>query len=518
MSRKVKTASQKPKLQINVASKICSIAAIVFFTLFILLVYTDYTNITAVKYNLFLSLTGLLSVAYIFEKGVCVLDGEVSLKTSNTNYLPYAFAGGFLIFNCISALVSPHKDLINAKGQSVLVFGDARYDGLLVTALYVGLFLIFSFEKSIGKYFTRIVTVTLGITALTGILQLFGVNVLQFYPNGNFYMYPKFISTLGNIDMISALYCILLPLTVFSYVTENFKLAFKIPQLIVCFFAIFLLFKINVDSGRLAFIVTLIIAFNILFLKKEWFLRFINAFAVSVLGIVLSNITVFEFKEKLKIGFVFNKSTYVWIIILLFVLTLAVFYKFVLPQNKIKIGFICLVGFEVLVFAGALIWILNFAKPEHGTVYEFAEILKGRGKNGYGSARFGLWKYTLELSNQRFLIGHGSGTFRRTLVEFATGISKRYSRGNFDFAHNDFLQIYYNNGILGLVSYLGLIGTLAGLSFKKCFNNGKVLMLSMAFICYLVQSFFMFSIIIVSPLFWIVGGMLCYEIREGVDL
>lgn len=516
-NNKVSVAERRLKQKREQISKICSVASAAFFSFFVLFVFTDYTNITAVKYNTFWVMTALLGVVYLIEKGGMLLEGNLSLKTGKLNYLPYIFSGGFLIFSCLSAVLSPFSGTLNEKGQSMLFFGDKRYDGLFVIILYIILFLIFSFENSFGKYFTRVVTYTLAATTLVAVMQLLGFNFLGFFPSHNFYVYEKFISTVGNIDMVSALYCILLPIIALSYITEEQKNYLKVLRLCVYTLSVFVFWEIFVDSGRVAFVALLFVAFNLLFFKRDWYLKFFNILMLSAIGILLSNIIVFSYDKqvnKLSITLSFESGSLIWLGVLVLAAALGCVYKYLIPENKIKLGFGILAGVEIIALVVILYWILNFADSSHGTVYEFAEILKGRGKEGFGSARYGLWKYTLELANERFLIGHGAGTYRNALVEYTTGVSARYSRGIFDFAHNEFLQIYYNSGIFGLISYVGLVGTLVIRGIKNSLKNNKVLILTLAMLCYLVQSFFMFSIIIVAPLFWIIAGMLCYEIRN----
>lgn len=497
-------------------SKFCCFGAGAFFSVFILIVFTDYTNITAVKYNSFWVMTVILALIYAFEKGGLLLESQVRVKADTLNTFPFIFVGGYLFFNVLSVIFSPFSGEVNGKGQSLLIFGDTRYDGLLVIFLYIILFLIFSFEKSFGKWFSYIVTGTLAIMTLVGMIQLFGVNFFGFYPSFNFYFYGKFISTSGNVDMVSAVYCLILPMVAFSYIAEEQKVFLKILRITVIALSVFMFWEINVDSGKLAFIIMLFAAFNILFFKRSWYLKFFNVLIVSFVAMMLSRVVEFNYdnaEQKLSFSFDWG-GAYIYAVFIAASVMISLIYRYLINESRLKTSFIILAVLEVLGLAAALWWILAFAEPSHGTIYEFAEILKGRGRNGYGSARYGLWKYTKEIADERPLLGYGTGTFRRNLAEFTEGITRRYSTGKFDFAHNEFLQIYYNCGIFGLVSYVGLVGSLLVRGVKNALKNSKVLILTFALICFIIQSFFMFSIVIVSPLFWVTAGMLCYELRN----
>jgi len=71
----------------------------------------------------------------------------------------------------------------------------------------------------------------------------------------------------------------------------------------------------------------------------------------------------------------------------------------------------------------------------------------------YGSIvwRFKLWKDILPLSLWQPWFGYGLGTFEK-LTEFYRG----FSLGSLE-AHNDYLKIFIENGIIGLTAYFWVI-------------------------------------------------------------
>jgi len=75
-----------------------------------------------------------------------------------------------------------------------------------------------------------------------------------------------------------------------------------------------------------------------------------------------------------------------------------------------------------------------------------------------------------------------------------------------DTAANVYLTVLINLGIIGLFSYLTFIFSQVKLCLKNM--NTYSVVLFTGFICYLIQDFFNLSVVIVSPLFWLLMALL----------
>ena len=109
----------------------------------------------------------------------------------------------------------------------------------------------------------------------------------------------------------------------------------------------------------------------------------------------------------------------------------------------------------------------------------------------YGSIvwRFRLWKDMLVISLWQPWFGYGIGTFTQ-LVEYYRG----FSWGSLE-AHNDYLKIFVENGILGLISYFSIIVSLFWYLvkiFRKTINKDRVITLGLIsiFFSLFLASFF----------------------------
>ncbi len=172
-----------------------------------------------------------------------------------------------------------------------------------------------------------------------------------------------------------------------------------------------------------------------------------------------------------------NVTSWFLIIILTFLLfsthtrsAIACFFIFIIIFGVFKYRQILLAGIMIFFFA-----------------YFFSEIFQQRlweliALDPYSSVvwRFRLWKDIIPISMWQPWLGYGTGTFTN-LVEFYRG----FKWGSLE-AHNDYLKIFVENGILGLIAYFWLIASLLFYLlkiFKKTINQDKILTLGILVIC-----------------------------------
>lgn len=124
----------------------------------------------------------------------------------------------------------------------------------------------------------------------------------------------------------------------------------------------------------------------------------------------------------------------------------------------------------------------------------------------YGSKRFIIWKNTLAVVPDHFLLGIGFDNLGRVYK------SDGKIRAVIDKAHNEYLEILVTQGIFALVTYLLLFLNLFVDGIKS--KNKTSWILLMSFIGYAAQAFLNISIITVAPIFYIIIGMLAASINH----
>ena len=105
------------------------------------------------------------------------------------------------------------------------------------------------------------------------------------------------------------------------------------------------------------------------------------------------------------------------------------------------------------------------------------------------------------------IIGSGPGTFAARHEPYNITVF-------FDFPHNDFLQIGVCQGLVGLALYVAFLVSLAVRALRVAPRCPQIVIFGGAVVGYLVYSFFVFSITSVSPLFWVMAGIMDKMVRQ----
>lgn len=155
--------------------------------------------------------------------------------------------------------------------------------------------------------------------------------------------------------------------------------------------------------------------------------------------------------------------------------------------------------------------VLFFVDFGAGFFHELHELLHGRADASFGSGRFWIWKQVLGRVPQRLWFGYGPDTMGLADLAPFSRIDEELGRPVYayiDTAHNEPLNILFHQGIFALLAYLGaLLLSIRGF-FRRARSSAAAAMLGTAVICYLIQSLFGISQLIVAPFFWICLGLL----------
>ena len=116
-----------------------------------------------------------------------------------------------------------------------------------------------------------------------------------------------------------------------------------------------------------------------------------------------------------------------------------------------------------------------------------------------------LWKRTIPLIFNYPILGSGPDTF---IIQFMSKYTMDVlSIGPYsinDMAGNIYLTMLVNIGFVGLLAYLRIFYLL----LKKLYKSSvyyKILFLTI--VCYLIQSCFNLSVVIITPIFWAIVGI-----------
>ena len=343
------------------------------------------------------------------------------------------------IFAIIYLIISALSAFLSSSFPHT-VFGVSRYEGLFTLFLYVALFIAFSAFGSVsaGHVYTLIGSSTLfGIVC---VLQLQGLNPFGLYPKGyNFFDGGVRYSgsSLGTIG------------------NADFVGAYLCIVIPILFYVLFR------SRIRLRFFAAVPLYLLIYTVSKM-------SVMASIVGLLAC--TVFAVPDILK-----------------------------LKKRSVLI-------YALAVASCAVVAIMYLKSNDHGTglLHEIHEILNGHISPEFGSNRIRIWKNVISVIPENLLLGNGPDTMLLERFEkfstFYPALNKTLT-STIDVAHNEYLNVLYHQGILGLTAFLATIIASLKNVFPSSSVTGSALCISL--IAYLVQAFFGISICLVSPFFWV---------------
>jgi O-antigen ligase len=165
---------------------------------------------------------------------------------------------------------------------------------------------------------------------------------------------------------------------------------------------------------------------------------------------------------------------------------------------------------SILILAVLFVTFIYFYPGNDGFFHEVSEILHGRIDESFGSGRIRIWKNVLGEICDKPIFGKGPDTMQKEKFppfERFYPARNKVMRTGIDVAHNEPLNILYHQGVLGLLAYSGFVFFVLRAWYKNR-NDALILALGSSVICYLVQSFFTFSMCISAPYFWICAALI----------
>ena len=169
----------------------------------------------------------------------------------------------------------------------------------------------------------------------------------------------------------------------------------------------------------------------------------------------------------------------------------------------------------LFVLAFVLLTVVFLCDIGDGIFHEAHNLLHGNFNPKFGSGRIYIWKEVLERVPSHLWFGTGPDTMLLTGIEGFSRFDPSLSIqiiSEIDVAHNEYLNVLSQQGMLALVAYLSALGCLALKWIKQGLRCTKIAILGGAILGYSIQAFFGFSSCITAPIFW-----LCLGLLDGSD-
>jgi len=418
--------------------KVTEIYLLIMVTAFPLFTgFSGYLYLHMKKYAFFFAVTLIWGIILLVETVRRIKCGEQFSRPR----IPELFMLLFMLVAILSTICAPHAAFLSFE----------RYDGLLTYLLYGLVFMgVYRYGKVAACFLYGFAT-AYAVCCTIALLQLLGWNALWLYPDGMNYYDPvvqetaKFLGTIGNIDVLSSLHCLAIPLlsAVLFLGRARRRRSLIVPIILGLVSQIWA----GVSSGLLALGITAIIFFP---------------FGLAV-----------KFPER------YGKMRYS--------------------------------GVWILLAAAVLIY---FFPLKEGTLYELQRCLHGEFQDEYGSHRILIWRKTIEVIRQHPLLGVGPDSLWHYLdIQFErfSPLLNEMLYSTVDNAHNEYLQMFVNFGVLGVLPLLFL--ALYTVLRLKRIDEGKKCLIPPLF-CYMIQAFFNIGLCITTPFVFIMWGLLLCRNEE----
>ncbi len=483
---------------LNIVTQLYIIVIILVFPL--LVDSTGFFKILECKYRYFLN----ISITYLAIIFLTILYCIIMKKNTILKDIKFErvqiFALIFLGINIIACIFSPFNKDYN------LIIGVGRGEGLLIISLYVLSFIAITLFGKFNKNHILYFSIASILINLVCILQYIGFNPFNMYQDGIGTHNVSFMGTIGNVDFISAVFCILITISFTAFILLDENIKFKIVHALSVFMGAVIFQAINIRITVVAFGVMLLFAFPYIVTNSKRLYRFLILIATILLSYLLNVIINPQYHydvAKIRFHFQFNYITMIFILIIIALLILAyilknkVEYNFLENKKVIIAIYIC----YIVLFAGG-IGVLYFKTFNIGTLNEIHNMLHGKFEDEYGTFRVFLWKRAITLVKDYPLFGTGPDTFAvRFMSKYTNDVIKIGELSINDTASNVYLTMLVNIGIFGLLSYLIFITYQIKIGMKN--KNKYSIILLMGIICYLIQDFFNLWVVIVTPIFWV---------------
>ena len=422
---------------------------------------------------------------------------------------------GFMLVASLSAAFSQYDCWI----------GSMRYDGLLTLLLYGVIFLGVSFFGEFRELYGILFSCACVLMCLLGISQYFGHDIVHIYPQGYSFFNSNFISTLGNINMVGGYSAISIPFLAMLVTLgeKKYSYAYLIP---LALSASLLRFS-NVDSGIVGCMVCAVVVPPFVLTSAKRIKRFCAAGIAFCLAWGVSSLFTVSYEsfinvEKYNVSAAFGTTS--GLMFALAAVLAAALAAVTFMDKKGSFNFskktltrvFAIISIAIVIAGLCTAWICgNYPdRPSIRLLYEAGQIMRGNFDDNFGSYRMIIWKNALKMAfDNPKLFGSGPDTFTYEFEYATRGVALPLEGQIFDFAHNEYIQILCNLGVLALAAYLVMFFYQAALAVKYRGEDSVIPLLAAPVLGYMTHLFFSFNISILAPILWVLLGMLCFHTR-----
>lgn len=526
----------------------------VFFIAMPLFYHNKYFDIGDFKYKMFMYLTvSFLLFAFIMLAVYLLVqlkDGRINMgsvkKTIKSMSVIDWFVLAFGIISILSFIFSPVRTsdfptfflFKNGEDTSIVNLPWEGYKGwnmgLRSQLMFVSMYFFISrlFMKSWQKDFLFVMLGSASIVFILGILHRFGIDPLGLYENLDEYHRLTFLSTLGQSSWYSSFMILIIPIGMAFFMFSDNDISVT-NVLLSCFVAISgaTFVTQNSDSAYMAFVFIILVFFAVSFRNNDLFLKFWEMVIILFSSMKIVGLFQILLPDRATVldslSFFISKSILTWILLA----AVIAFYFFIRP--KIIKGQINIEKYTtvrniliILVIAclplGIFIVYLNTKGLLPTTALNGIEYFTFNDR--WGNNRGFVWKNTIEIMKEptwrsMAVLGIGPDCFATVAYATEPRASEllEYCAGAVIVCtHNEWLNMLFNEGILGFISYLGIFVS-SFIVFMKRSYNPVMTACAASVAAYFFHNMFCYQQILCTPMIFSIIALGVWYIHESAE-
>lgn len=522
------------------------------FLLYMLVIYPlalhdHYFDITYTKYTVFK--VGVILFAVIWAMGLVIVltginAGDMkgrhaggNAKVGTMDKLKAVICDGVYGTDICMVLffISGVMSFIMAEDKKNAFTGaQGRYCGLAFMILIFIMYIIVSAKVSnmekMWSLISMVFVLVSSVTFIIAILQNIGFDPFKLLDGINRKQRNIYVSTFGNIDIFGSFICIALPLFMGLYVTEKSNIK-RIVYGIGVFAGFMAFIPANADvvfAGVGAAIIAVLFA-TVYMERVDRLFELVMLGSGGYLGMVLLRMLVGTNGAKIT-GFnrlaehpallviIFAVGLFIRLIIQVYINRNKT--EIYINENKSEVyinkqkngtGIKLIIALAVVLISG--IAVIIYGRKNNLAMFDF--------NDKWGSYRGYIWRRVTglygELPFVQKIFGHGNESIRSLMDDRFYDEMLQVTGTVYDNAHNEYLQYLVTQGLLGMLSYVGVVVTAAIAGVKKIKKSPYILGLLLAVVSYGVQAMFNVNQCITTPYMFLMTAMLigvCRRVSE----
>lgn len=391
--------------------------------------------------------------------------------------------------------------------------------------------LLYLFLSRFGKYYQSILMVLCSVSAvvfLIGILHRAGIDPIGFYRGLSNHQMAQFLSTMGQATWYASYLIVVLPVGIAVFLHTHNKI-WRLAGGIYMTVGFCSLVTQNSDSAYFALAGFMLVFFWVCVKERETLHRFI---AVCILFLASGKLMYFLMQidpnPELRYDFLTQMvlcSSFTWVLLILCLGLYVIVWR--RRDKPYPVNTMLWVRKAVLagagaVFAGIVIVIILQTRgllPD-GIAERLSAVPYFNWNDDWGNRRGLIWSFAVKVFMEEDLlhklIGVGPDCLSSYVAAYYSEEAEFYwGQKVLTNAHNEWLNVLLNGGILGAVSYVGIFVTAVWRFLKEARRDILLTGIAAAAVSYMAYDFFCYQQVCCTPFVFILMGIGEYILCEA---